>query len=70
MSAQLLRQIRVIDPLSNGDQINDVLLIDGTIGAIAPHIHTYPDSTTITNGSGLILGPGLVDLYSHSGEPG
>ncbi|NBO30716.1 MAG: dihydroorotase [Cyanobacteria bacterium WB6_1B_304] len=70
MSAQLLRQIRVIDPLSNGDQMNDVLLIDGTIGAIAPHIHTYPDSTTIINGSGLILGPGLVDLYSHSGEPG
>jgi predicted amidohydrolase len=36
MSAQLLRQIRVINPLSNGDQMNDVLLIDGTIGAIAP----------------------------------
>ncbi|MFM6402409.1 MAG: dihydroorotase, partial [Planktothrix sp.] len=27
-------------------------------------------NTQIINSEGLILGPGLVDLYSHSGEPG
>ncbi len=70
MTAQLLQQVRVIDPVSGLDQVNDVLLVDGLIAAIASHLNTYPDDTMVRDCTGLVLGPGLVDLYSQSGEPG
>lgn len=70
MVGQLLKQVRVIDPVSKRDQIADVLVIDGYIKTIESYINDYPENTQILNREGLILGPGLVDLYSHSGEPG
>lgn len=70
MTTELLQQVRVIDPVSGIDNITDVLIADGVIQAIAPNIpNTRPD-TQIRDCRGLVLGPGLVDLYSHSGEPG
>ncbi|MGL5132272.1 MAG: dihydroorotase, partial [Planktothrix sp.] len=70
MNCQLLKQVRVIDPVSKRDQIADILVIDGYIKTIESKINDYPENTLIINREGLILGPGLVDLYSHSGEPG
>ncbi|VXD11265.1 putative dihydroorotase-like protein [Planktothrix serta PCC 8927] len=70
MNCQLLKQVRVIDPVSQRDQIADILVIDGYIRTIESQINDYPENTQIINSKGLILGPGLVDLYSHSGEPG
>ncbi|HAO13210.1 MAG TPA: dihydroorotase [Planktothrix sp. UBA8407] len=70
MNCQLLKQVRVIDPVSKRDQIADILVIDGYIKTIESEINDYPENTQIINSEGLILGPGLVDLYSHSGEPG
>ncbi len=70
MVCQLLKQVRVIDPVSKLDQIADILVIDGYIRTIEPEINNYPENTQIINSEGLILGPGLVDLYSQSGEPG
>ncbi|MGL5134440.1 MAG: dihydroorotase, partial [Planktothrix sp.] len=70
MNCQLLKQVRVIDPVSKRDQIADILVIDGYIKTIESEITDYPENTLIINREGLILGPGLVDLYSHSGEPG
>lgn len=67
---ELLQQVRIIDPTQQVDQIADVLIINGKIEAIAEQITDYPIQATIINQSGLILGTGLVDLYSHSGEPG
>lgn len=67
---ELLRQVRVIDPSSQMDQIADVLVMDGIVTAIEDAIAEYPANATLYEGSGLILAPGLVDLYSHSGEPG
>lgn len=69
MTLELLRQVRILDPVSNSDTIADVLIADGIISAIAPQI-SPPDSARIRDCQGLILGTGLVDLYSHSGEPG
>ncbi|MBW4689619.1 MAG: dihydroorotase [Komarekiella atlantica HA4396-MV6] len=68
--AELLQQVRVIDPGFGTDQIADVLIADGEIRAIAPHISDISPDTKIRDCRGLVLGPGLVDLYSHSGEPG
>ncbi|NDJ23319.1 dihydroorotase [Nostoc sp. B(2019)] len=67
---ELLQQVRVIDPVSRTDQIADVLIADGEIRAIAKHISDISPDTQIRDCRGLVLGPGLVDLYSHSGEPG
>ena len=75
MVTEWLRQVRVIDPLSETDQVADVWVVDGVIEAIAPPVDVpLPDKADhdiITiNQPGLVLAPGLVDLYSHSGEPG
>lgn len=70
MTSELLQQVRVIDPVSGTDQLADVLIADGSIKAVEHQISDWSDSTQIRDCRGLVLGPGLVDLYSHSGEPG
>lgn len=70
MSSELLQQVRVLDPVSGTDQLADVLITDGLIKAVEPKISDFDSSTFVRDCQGLILGPGLVDLYSHSGEPG
>ena len=67
---ELLQQVRVIDPWQQIDRLADVSIADGKIKAIADRISDYPQDTSIIAGEGLILGTGLTDLYSHSGEPG
>lgn len=70
MNSELLQQVRVLDPISGTDQLADVLITDGVIKAVETQISEMPADTLVHDCQGLILGPGLVDLYSHSGEPG
>lgn len=70
IGGELLRQVRLLDPATRRDQIADVLIANGTIQAVAAEIAEIPEQTRIRGCHGLVLGPGLVDLYSHSGEPG
>ncbi|MGH1397024.1 MAG: dihydroorotase [Trichormus sp.] len=70
MTTELLQQVRVIDPVSQTDQISDVLIAEDEIQVVAPEIIDISPDTQIRDCRGLILGTGLVDLYSHSGEPG
>lgn len=70
MTQELLRQVRVIDPLSQVDQVADVLLGNGQILGIVPSIDEVPQDTQDRDCTGLVLAPGLVDLYSHTDEPG
>lgn len=70
MASELLQQVRVLDPVSETDRIADVLLIDGVIHAVEATLTQWPAGTEVRNCQGLVLGPGLVELYSHSGEPG
>jgi dihydroorotase len=67
---ELLQKVRVIDPVSEIDELFDVLIADGCIQEVASHISDISSNTQIRDCQGLVLGPGLVDLYSHSGEPG
>lgn len=69
-NSELLQQVRIIDPVSGTDRIADVSIVDGYIKAIETEISDYPKNTLVRDCRGLIIGPGLVDLYSHSGEPG
>ncbi|PMB51218.1 dihydroorotase [Fischerella thermalis CCMEE 5201] len=70
MTSELLQQVRIIDPVSGTDQVADVLIEDGYIQSVANNISDLPQDTYVQNCSGLVLGTGLIDLYSHSGEPG
>jgi len=70
MNSELLQQVRVLDPVSGTDQIADVLITNGIIQAIASSITDIPENTQLRNCQGMVLGSGLLDLYSHSGEPG
>ncbi|WP_138502042.1 dihydroorotase [Nostoc sp. PA-18-2419] len=67
---ELLQQVRLIDPVSQTDEVFDVLITDGYIQAVASCISDITSDTQIRDCRGLVLGSGLVDLYSHSGEPG
>ena len=67
---QLLQQVRILDPVSQTEEIADVLIQNNQISKIASKISDYPSHTQVRDAHGLVLAPGLVDLYSHSGEPG
>ena len=74
MKGTLLQQVRLLDPVSGTDRIADVLIADRAIKAIEAHIPA-PGSDIETDIEtidcrGLVVGPGLVDLFGHSGEPG
>ncbi|MEO1765413.1 MAG: dihydroorotase, partial [Cyanobacteria bacterium J06629_18] len=70
MASELLQQVRVINPLNTTDEVADVLIEDGYIKSVNQKISDIPSNASIHDCQSLILGPGLVDLYSHSGEPG
>ena len=67
---ELLQQVRIIDPVREIDRLGDVLVIDGKIAQVGDRLTDYPTETLVVEPAGLVLGTGLVDLYSHSGEPG
>jgi dihydroorotase len=62
--------VRLLDPVSDIDRVADVLVADGVIQQVEAEIADFPEDTEICDRPNLILAPGLVDLYSHSGEPG
>ena len=70
MVGTLLQQVRVINPASQTDQVQDVLIEGGRFRAIAPALSISPERVDVIDGGGKVLAPGLVDLYSHSSEPG
>jgi len=62
---------RLIDPFSGLDQMGGVLIIDGTIADVGPHItEDAVGNTDIGDCSGCLLGPGLIDMLVSAGEPG
>lgn len=66
---KLLQQVRIVDPVQQVDRLADILIVEGKVELIAEEITNYSQAA-IVKPSGFILGSGLVDLYSHSGEPG
>lgn len=66
----LLQQVRIVDPVSQTDRVADISITDGKIEAVGTDLTPRSSQTNVMKALGLVLGPGLVDLYSHSGEPG
>lgn len=65
--ATLIKQVRIIDPRTKVDIIDDVLLSEEGI-VIAPNI--VPNGVEEFDGKERLLIPGLVDLHVHFREPG
>lgn len=60
----LLRGGRVVDPGTGFDGVADVLLDDGKVAAVGSGLEAR-DATTTVDVTGLVVGPGFVDLHSH-----
>ena len=69
--ATLIQQAYVLEAADvGGDGTADVLIDGGRVVAIAPLLADVPAEAEVIDGRGQYLGPGLIDLYSQSGEPG
>jgi dihydroorotase len=66
---QLFQRVRVLDSFARSERVADILVIDGVIEEVLATTQ-LPTDLTINPGEHLVLAPGLVDLYSHSGTPG
>jgi dihydroorotase len=65
----LIRGARVVDPASGTDAVADVAVEDGRIAGVGDDV-TRARGSTVLDGDGLIVAPGLVDLHTHLREPG
>ena len=62
---------RIIDPASNRDEPGGLLVKDGLIADIGPHLRrNAPDGTVVIDCKGHVLAPGLIDAQVFCGEPG
>ncbi len=59
----VLRSGRVCDPATGFDRVADVLLRGGTVVAVGNDLTV--DGAEVVDVSGLVVGPGFVDLHSH-----
>jgi Amidohydrolase family len=60
----LLRGGRVIDPGTDFDGHADVLVSEGMVAAVGTRL-VAPAGCSVVDVSGLVVGPGFVDLHSH-----
>ena len=68
MSRLLIRNGHIIHAANQIDAIQDLLIYDGKINAVAERIETQADQ--IIDATGLIVTPGLIDMHVHLREPG
>ena len=66
MDSILIRNVRAVD--RQQDAVCDILLRDGKIAEIAPHLDAGADR--VIDGKGLAVLPGLFDMHVHFRDPG
>ncbi len=64
MSTTILRGGRVIDPAAGTETIADVVVRDGTVAEVSA-VPVLDAGATVVDVTGLVVGPGFVDLHSH-----
>ncbi len=65
----LLKNGRLIDPVSGRDESLDFLIVDGTIQKIGKNV-TSDNSTQVVELKNKLVVPGLIDMHVHLREPG
>ena len=62
---------RVVDPSTNRDEPGGLLVKDGIIADIGPHLRrNAPAGAEVVDCKGNVLAPGLIDCQVFTGEPG
>jgi dihydroorotase len=71
-SSLLLINGRLLDPASGRDEPGGLLIEDGVIRDVGPHLnHLKPvNGVTIRDCKGAVIAPGLIDMRVFVGEPG
>ncbi|MCX7973605.1 MAG: dihydroorotase [Candidatus Aminicenantes bacterium] len=64
----LIKNGRVIDPISRTDETLDILIENGQIKAISPRLEA--NEAEIIDASRLVVAPGFIDMHVHLREPG
>lgn len=64
MSTTILRGGTVIDPGSRSAAVADVVIRDGRVAEVAT-LPVLASDATVIDVSGMVVGPGFVDLHSH-----
>lgn len=64
----LIKNGRVLDPMAQLDAVMDVLVEDGQIKQVAPHIEAQTDQ--YVEADGCYVMPGFIDLHVHLRDPG
>src|SRR5215218_5265488 len=64
MSTTILRGGHVIDPAAGTQTIADVVVRDGTVAEVST-VPVLEADATVVDVTGLVVGPGFVDLHSH-----
>lgn len=64
-----IKNVRVIDPLYNRDEVADILINNGKIISVEKEINVN-DDCQIIDATNLVAMPGLVDAHVHFRDPG
>ena len=64
----LIKNGRIIDPLSNRDEIADLYVEDGKVSQVGKNIEK--EAERVIDATGLLVMPGFIDLHVHLREPG
>lgn len=64
----LIKNGRIIDPMSNRDEIADLYVEDGKVAQIGKGIEK--EAERVIDATGLLVMPGFIDLHVHLREPG
>ncbi|MDH3878301.1 MAG: hypothetical protein OET18_10685, partial [Desulfobacterales bacterium] len=68
---QIFLNARLIDPESGRDELGGLLVQDGLIADLGPHLRrNAPEGAAVIDCQEHVLCPGLIDAQVFTGEPG
>ena len=68
--ALLLINGRIIDPATGRDEMSGLLIENGVVADIGPHLKAQDHRAQIIDCRGCVVAPGLIDMRVFVGEPG
>ena len=69
--ATVLINARLVDPAKGSDLPGGLLIRNGRIADIGPHLRrNAPDGAVVVDCGGHVVCPGLIDMHVFTGEPG